>query len=69
MTSPLNITVLFTVIFAALKIAGVTGMSWLAVFSPFLIWVGLLLVLTVYFALASAFKKPYRTRSRYDRLW
>jgi hypothetical protein len=69
MTSPLNIALLFTVIFAALKFAGVTGMTWLGVFSPMLIWLGILVALIIYFALAAALKKPYRSRSRYDRLW
>lgn len=64
MASPLNIALLFTVIFAALKIAGVTSMSWLGVFTPMILWVALLGVLIIYYAL----KRPYR-RSRYDRFW
>lgn len=65
MTSPLNIALLFTVIFAALKIAGVTAMTWLGVFSPILIWLGIVSILAIYFACRSG----SRSRSRYDRFW
>ncbi len=47
MFSPLGIAVLFTIIFAALKIAGTSDMSWHGVFMPLYLWVALVVVITV----------------------